>query len=67
MPSLRTRIAYQNIVLDGAQAALVEAQAAVSAATETLTDLQSGTIDLDAITIGGQMFVNNAGVLEVAP
>ncbi len=74
MPSLRTRQAYQGIVLNTAQDALDDAAAAVSAATETLgdventiTDLQAGAVDLEAVTIGGQRFVNNGGVLELEP
>lgn len=74
MPSLRTRQAYQSIVLATAQDALGDAAAAVVAATETLgtvqdtiTDLQAGVVNLDAVTIGGDRFVNNGGVLEREP
>ena len=67
MPSIKTRVAYQNIALAQAQDALVEAATAVADATDALTDIQTGTLDLDAVTIGGQRFINNGGVLEVEP
>ncbi len=67
MPSLRTRTRYQGIALAQADAALAEATAELASATSDLADIQSGTLDLDAVTIGGQRFVNNGGVLEVEP
>jgi thiamine monophosphate kinase len=81
MPSLKTRLSYQSIVLDTAQVALSDAAAvaaaasvAVASATATLgtvqgnlTDIADGVFDLDALTVGGARFVNNAGVLEVEP
>jgi len=67
MPSFRTRIAVQNIVLATAQQELVEAAAAVSDATDLLEDLQAGVLDVDAITVGGQQFINDGGTLVVAP
>jgi hypothetical protein len=67
MPSLKTRIAYQGIVLETAQASLSDAASSVAAATETLTDIQSGNLDLAAVRIGGQRFINNGGNLEVEP
>lgn len=67
MPSLRTRTAYQNIVLATAQDALVEAAAAVSDATTALNDIQTGTLDLDAVKIGGQRFINDGGALVAEP
>lgn len=67
MPSLRTRIAYQSIAIDNAQAALSNAAASVAAATGTMNDIQSGDFNLPAITINGQRFINNGGNLEVEP
>jgi hypothetical protein len=63
MPSLRTRTRYQEYLLSGAQEALDEAAEAVSAATDVLEDLEAGTLDLEAVTVGGVRFVNDAGVL----
>lgn len=74
MPSLRTRNAYDRIILATAEDAIVEATEqlvetteAVSVATSDLEALALGNLNLDAITIDGQRFVNNAGVLEPAP
>lgn len=74
MPSSRTRQAYQAVVLNTAQAALADAAVAVATATDTLTtvqstigDIQAGTVDLDAVMVGGQKFVNIDGSLELAP
>lgn len=74
MPSLRTRQAYQGIVLTTAQDALGDAAAAVASATETLgtvqdtiTDLQGGVLNLDAVTVGGKRFVNVGDDLVVEP
>lgn len=68
MPSLRTRQAFDRTVIATAEAALGEAAAAVADATETLTDIQSGTLDLDAITVGGQRFIyDGVGDLIVEP
>ena len=67
MPSFRTRMAYDRIVLATAQDALADAGAAVTAATEQLEQISDGTLDLDAVTIGGTRFINNGGVLEPEP
>ena len=67
MPSLRTRSSYSAIVLDTASDALIGAAAAVSSATTTLSAIEAGTLDLDAVTIGGTRFINNAGSLEPEP
>lgn len=67
MPSLRTRTRYQGLVLETAQDAIADAAAAVSSATDTLNDIEAGTLDLDAITVGGQQFINDSGVLVAAP
>jgi hypothetical protein len=74
MPSLRTRQAYQNIILSTAQDALGDAAAAVADATETLgtvqdtiTDIQAGTLDLDAVTVGGKKFINVGDELVPEP
>lgn len=67
MPSIRTRIRYQNISLDQAEDALADASAAVAEATTTLSSIETGVLDLDAVTIGGTRFINNGGVLEPEP
>lgn len=63
MPSLRTRLMYQALTLNAAQSALQDASEAVAQATEQLNDLSTGTLDLDAVTIGGVRFVNEDGTL----
>lgn len=65
MPSIKTRVAYQNIALAQAEVALTAAATAVASATDTLSDIEDGALDLSAITVGGQRFVNNAGNLEL--
>jgi hypothetical protein len=67
MPSLRTRTMYNAIVLATASDALVDAAAAVSSATADLEAIADGTLDLDAITIGGTRFVNDGGTLVAEP
>lgn len=67
MPSLATRIAYQNLTLATAQEALSEAATAVAEATQDLQDLTDGELELDAVTVGGQRFVNSGGVLIAEP
>lgn len=67
MPSLRTRIRYQGLVLERSEAAIAEATVQLETATETLGDLEAGTLDLDAVTIGGQRFINDGGTLVVEP
>ncbi len=67
MPSLRTRMHYTTLALSGAQDALADAAVAVASATDALVDIEAGTLDLDAVTVGGQRFVNNGGVLELEP
>lgn len=68
MPSLRTRARYDRITLDIAQVALSAAATAVEVATDTLNtvqgtieEIQGGTLDLDAITVGGTRFVYDVG------
>jgi hypothetical protein len=60
MPSLATRTRYQGLKLDRADAALEEA-------SETLEDLAAGTLDLDAITVGGQRYETSGGDLTPVP
>jgi hypothetical protein len=75
MPSLRTRQALDRAVLKTAEVALSEAAAAVASATETLgevettiTALETGVLDLDAVTVGGVRFVyDGVGDLVVEP
>lgn len=67
MPSLRTRIAYANITLDTAQDALAAAATEVAQATVALDGISLGTLDLDAVMVGGTRFINNGGVLEPEP
>lgn len=78
MPSLRTRTHYDRIVLATAEDAIADASASLAAATVVIdgavagvgaatADLEAlalGTYDLTALTINGQRFINNAGVLE---
>lgn len=64
MPSVKTRLAYQAAKQNVVQAALDQAASTVSDATNQLTSLSLGNLDLDAITIGGNRFVNNNGILE---
>lgn len=75
MPSQRTRAAYDRIVLATAGEAIAQASDALSSATAdltavqgTLSDIADGTLDLDAITVGGTQFVNDgAGNLVAVP
>lgn len=67
MPSLRTRTRYQGLVLETAQDEIAEAAAALSTATDTLSDLESGTLDVDAITVGGVRFIESGGNLIPEP
>lgn len=67
MPSLRTRIMYNDVVLRTAETALASAAAAVADATADLEAIADGTLDLDAITIGGTRFVNDGGTLVAEP
>jgi hypothetical protein len=67
MPSLRTRIRYQEVILDVAEEALADAAAAVASATAALEDIELGVLDLDAITVGGLRFINDGGTLVVEP
>lgn len=60
MPSLATRTRYQGIVLQQAEAALENTSA-------LLIDLQDGELDVEAITVGGQRFINDGGTLVVEP
>lgn len=67
MPSLRTKMTYNSIVLASASDALSDATVAVANATSNLEALADGTLELDAVTIGGTRFINNAGSLEPEP
>lgn len=67
MPSLATRMRYQGIVLERAEAALSEAAEAVGNATETLEAIEAGTLDMDAITVGGVRFIHSFGDLIPEP
>ena len=67
MPSLRTRIMYNDVVLRTAESALSAAAAAVSSATADLAAIEAGTLDLDAVTIGGTRFINDGGTLVAEP
>ena len=73
MPSLRTRQAYDRAVLKTAEVALEQAASAVADATTSLTtvqgtidDLTDGTLELDAVTVGGQRFIYD-GVGNLVP
>lgn len=74
MPSLRTRHFYQNIVLATAEDAIADASVSlaaasteIDAATDNLEALAVGDLDLTAIKVNGQRFVNNGGILELEP
>lgn len=67
MPSVKTRLTYQGLSLAQAQDALADASAAVAAATDQLTDIADGTLNVDAITVGGVRFVNDGGSLVQEP
>jgi hypothetical protein len=64
MASIKTRIAYDRVILATAQADLSDAAAAVASATSDLSLLTTGDLELAALTVGGIKFINNAGVLE---
>lgn len=67
MPSLSTRLQHDRHVLANAEVALATASEAVAEAAGSLADLADGTLALDAITVGGQRFINNGGLLELEP
>lgn len=71
MPSLKTRVAYQNMILADAGAALVAATNAASnaanEANEAVDQIESGTLDLAAVTVGGTRFVNVGDELVPEP
>lgn len=67
MPSLSTRLAYQAMTLDQAEAATISAIAAAAAANEAVEAIEGGTLDLDAVTVGGQRFINSGGNLIPEP
>jgi hypothetical protein len=67
MPSLATRMAYQGLALASAQDALADAAAEVAAATEALEQLEAGTLEVDAIVVGGVRFINDGGSLVAEP
>lgn len=67
MPSIRTRIRYQGMTLETAEDALASAAAEVAAATTTLSNIETGTLDLDAVKVGGVRFINSGGSLVAEP
>lgn len=67
MPSLATRIAYQSLTLSTAQEALSEAATAVAEAADELEALADGTLELEAVNVGGQRFINSGGSLVPEP
>lgn len=74
MPSLATRLAVQRLTLANTEAAAAAAIAAAeaaniaaAAANDAIEDLEAGTLDLDAVSVGGQRFINDGGTLVVEP
>jgi hypothetical protein len=67
MPSLRTRQVLDRRGLRTAEAALGEAAAAVTTATQTLTELTSGDLELDAINYQGTRLIWNGTTFEEEP
>ena len=51
----------------GAQSTAAAAGEAAGDANEAIAQIGAGDFPVEAITIGGQRFVNNGGVLEVEP
>lgn len=49
---------------EAANTAAAEAQSAISTANETLEQIAEGTLELQALTVGGTRFVNNNGTLQ---
>lgn len=67
MPSLRTRTRYQGLVLERSEEAIAEATEGLNTATQTLGEIQTGTLDLDAVTVGGVRFIESGGALIAEP
>lgn len=81
MPSLATRLAisrYQTANVEAAAeaaqaaaataaAAAVTAQTAANTANDVIADIEDGVLDLDAVKVGGQRFINSAGTLVPEP
>lgn len=67
MPSVSTRLAFQRMVIAGAEAAAAAANAAAANANAAIDDLEAGNLDLDAVTVGGERFVNTGGSLNPEP
>jgi hypothetical protein len=59
-------VAAQTAAAD-AQAAANTAITAADSATTTLSQIESGTFDVDAVTIGGTRFINSGGTLVAEP
>lgn len=60
MPSLATRVAI-------ARHRIGEVTAAAEAVTAIAEDIQDGTLDLEAVTVGGTRFINDGGTLVAEP
>jgi len=56
-----------NEAAEVAQTAAETATTAADAANAAIENLEAGTFDLEAVTVGGQRFINNGGVLEPEP
>jgi hypothetical protein len=67
MPSLATRLAVARIGLNGVDTAVAAAQAAADTATAAVTEIQSGTLDLSAVKVGGVRFIESGGSLVAEP
>lgn len=49
------------------EAAAASANTAAAAANASVDDIEAGVLNVTGIKVGGQRFVNNAGVLELEP
>jgi hypothetical protein len=74
MPSLATRLAIAKLTLANTEAAADAAISAANAANTaaananaTIAEIESGTLDLDAVKVGGTRFVNSGGSLVAEP
>jgi hypothetical protein len=55
------------LVLERAQAEIEDATTALATATDTLSDLEAGTLDLSAVTINGDRYISDGTNLVLAP
>lgn len=65
--SLGETLATAQEVIDEVQQATTAAQNAADSANEAIDQIANGTLELEAVKIGGQRFVNDGGVLTVEP